>query len=50
MYIELFVTGDGWGPGTLYISHPPPLAQGFAPSVTQHAYNPDRDVGLLLPP
>ena len=30
----------GWGPGALYISHPPPLAQGFAPLVTPHAYNP----------
>ena len=34
MYIELLVMGDGWGPGALYLSHPPPLAQGFAPPVT----------------
>ena len=53
MYIELLVTWAGRGPGALYISHPPPHAQGFAPPVTHtHIIQSTafglRDVGLLL--
>ena len=29
MYLKPFITWVGWGPGALYISHPPPQAEGF---------------------
>ena len=29
MYLKPFITWAGWVPGALYISHPPPQAQGF---------------------
>ena len=41
MNIEPCVTEGSWGPSALYISHPPPLGQGFALSVIHtHTYNP----------
>src|SRR4051812_48850472 len=55
LLLALPVTEGSWGPGALYISHPPPLGQGFAPPVThtriiQPTASGLRDVGLLLPP
>ena len=53
MYLKPFVTWAGWGLGALYISHPPPLAQGFTPPVThtriiQSTASGHRDVGYYF--
>src|SRR3954464_8916893 len=54
MYIKPLVTWAGWGPGELYISHPPSTGTRVRNFVThthviQSTASGLRDVGLLLP-